>query len=44
MEGVNADLLCYLDDICTWDDVTFPNQDHSYTFTSADQGTHSFTN
>lgn len=44
MWGTNSDNFCYLDDICKWDDVVYPNQNNSYTFTVADQGKLSFTN
>lgn len=44
MWAINADYLCYLDDICKWDDVVYPTDSQTYTFVSGEAGVHSFTN
>lgn len=43
MWGVNSDYLCYLDDICRWDDIIYPANSDTYTFVSGEVGVHSFT-
>lgn len=44
MWGTNSDNFCYLDGICTWDDVVYPGNSQAYTFVSGEVGVHSFTN